>query len=106
MLPALSASEATAPKIDAVGAEIKRKAPKAKVFLVGYPTLVPQSGNGCYPLVPVLGKDVPYLRAKTVQLNAMIAARAAAAGAPLSYAYGSRRWDRQSTAAGDRPAGT
>lgn len=79
---------ATAPKIDAVVAEIKRKAPQAKVFLVGYPTLVPQSGNGCYPLVPVLPQDVPYLRAKTVQLNGMIAARAAAAGVEYIDLYG------------------
>jgi lysophospholipase L1-like esterase len=82
------AINATAPKIDAVVAEIERKAPKATVFLVGYPTLVPQSGNGCYPLVPLLSKDVPYLRAKTVELNAMIAARAAAAGVHYIDLYG------------------
>jgi lysophospholipase L1-like esterase len=79
---------ATAPKIDAIVAEIKRKAPQAEVFLVGYPTLIPQSGNGCYPLVPVLAKDVPYLRAKTVELNGMIAARAAAAGVHYIDLYG------------------
>lgn len=79
---------ATAPKIDAVVAEIERKAPQAHVFLVGYPTLVPQSGSGCYPLVPLLPKDVPYLRAKTVELNAMIAARAAAAGVNFIDLYG------------------
>lgn len=79
---------ATAAKIDAVVAEIERKAPQAHVFLVGYPTLVPQSGNGCYPLVPLLAKDVPYLRAKTVELNAMIAARAAAAGVNYIDLYG------------------
>lgn len=71
---------ATAPKVDAVLAEIKRKAPAAKTFVVGYPTVLPETGNGCYPLVPVLPSDVPYLRAKVKELNAMLAARAGAAG--------------------------
>ncbi len=71
---------ATAPKVDAVLAEIKVRAPAAKTFVVGYPTVLPETGNGCYPLVPVLPSDVPYLRAKVKELNAMLAARAAAAG--------------------------
>lgn len=82
------AINATAPKIDAVVAEIKRKAPQAHVFLIGYPTVLPQSGNGCYPLVPVLSKDVPYLRAKVVELNGMIRARATAAGVDYIDLYG------------------
>ena len=72
---------ATAPKVDAVLAQIKRRGPQAKVFVVGYPTVLPETGNGCYPVVPVLPGDVPYLRAKVKELNAMVAARAAAAGA-------------------------
>lgn len=71
---------ATAPKVDAVLAEIKVRAPQAKTFVVGYPTVLPETGSGCYPTVPVLPSDVPYLRAKVEELNAMLAARAAAAG--------------------------
>jgi len=72
---------ATAPKIDRVLKEIKRRAPRATTFVVGYPTVLPETGSGCYPLVPVLPSDVPYLRAKVKELNAMLRTRATAAGA-------------------------
>jgi lysophospholipase L1-like esterase len=72
---------ATAPKVDRVLAEAKRRAPRAKVFVVGYPTVLPATGTGCYPRVPVLPADVPYLRAKVQELNAMLKTRAAKAGA-------------------------
>ena len=72
---------ATAPKIDRVLKEIERRAPRATTFVVGYPTVLPETGSGCYPLVPVLPSDVPYLRAKVKELNAMLRTRATAAGA-------------------------
>lgn len=71
---------ATAPKIDAVLAETKRRAPNAKVFLVGYPTIVPETGSGCWPTVPIVGSDIVYLRGVAKNLNAMLRARAQAAG--------------------------
>lgn len=71
---------ATAPKVDAVLAEIHRRAPQAAVFVVGYPTILPETGSGCYPWVPLLPSDVPYLRSTAKRLNAMLADRAAAAG--------------------------
>lgn len=37
----------TAPKISQVIAEIRSRAPRAKVFMVGYPSLFPDSGVGC-----------------------------------------------------------
>jgi lysophospholipase L1-like esterase len=72
---------ATAPKIDAVLAEIKRRAPLARVFVVGYPALLPESGGGCWPIVPMVSGDVSYLRDTEKRLNAMLSERAAAAGA-------------------------
>lgn len=72
---------ATAPKIDRVLKEVKRRAPRATTFVVGYPTVLPATGTGCYPLVPIVPNDVPYLRAKVQELNAMLKARATAAGA-------------------------
>jgi len=72
---------ATAPKIDRSLREIKRRAPRAKVFVVGYPTVLPATGTGCYPRVPVLPSDVPYLRSKVQELNGMLKARATANGA-------------------------
>ena len=68
-----------APKIDAVLAGIHERAPNAKVFLVGYPALMPhEHNNGCYPYVPVLPEDAVWVREKNIELNAMLAARAAA----------------------------
>ncbi|MGW5472619.1 GDSL-type esterase/lipase family protein [Streptomyces chartreusis] len=37
----------TAPKISQVIAEIRSRAPRAKIFMVGYPSLFPDSGVGC-----------------------------------------------------------
>lgn len=68
---------ATAAKVSQVIAEIHRRAPRARVFMVGYPSLFPDSGVGCTsPSVPIAAGDFAYLRDKTKSLNAMIAGRA------------------------------
>ncbi|HEX7290371.1 MAG TPA: SGNH/GDSL hydrolase family protein [Conexibacter sp.] len=72
---------ATAPKVDAVIAAIHAASPDARVHVVGYPVILPASGFGCWPTVPITPTDVPYLRAKELELNAMLAGRAAADGA-------------------------
>ncbi|MGI8756629.1 MAG: SGNH/GDSL hydrolase family protein [Acidimicrobiales bacterium] len=71
--------DAAAPNVDRALAGVKQKGPQAKVFLIGYPTIIPETGNGCYPLVPILGSDTVYLRGVAKYLNSMLAARAAAA---------------------------
>ena len=68
-------------KVDRSLAAINARAPRATVFMVGYPTVLPNTGTGCYPTVPVLPGDVVYLRAKVRELNATLQARAEAAGA-------------------------
>lgn len=72
---------AAQPKVEAVLDGIEAYSPDAKVFVVGYPTILPDSGSGCWPSVPIGPTDVAYLRAKTRQLNAMLASAAAAKGA-------------------------
>jgi hypothetical protein len=72
---------ATAGDIDAVLVEAKRRAPRAKVFLVGYPTIIPETGNGCWPTVPIVASDVVYLRGIAKALNTMLQQRAVANGA-------------------------
>jgi lysophospholipase L1-like esterase len=72
---------ATAPKVDAVIAAIHARSPSARVHVVGYPVILPASGSGCWPSVPILPTDVSYLRAKETELNTMLATRAAADGA-------------------------
>lgn len=69
------------PRIARALDEVKRRAPDAKVFVVGYPAILPESGS-CWSLFsPIVAADVPYLRGVLRDLNAEIAARAAAAGA-------------------------
>lgn len=72
---------ATAPKIDQVLVETKKRAPNAKVFVVGYPTIIPETGSGCWPTVPIVPSDITYLRGVAKNLNAMLKARATANGA-------------------------
>jgi hypothetical protein len=74
---------ATAPKVDAVLDGIKARSPAAKVFVVNYAAIFPETGFGCWPQMPIGFGDVPYLRAKQKELNAMLATQAAANGAAL-----------------------
>lgn len=77
-----------ADRVDAVLAEVRRRAPAARVYLVGYPAILPDSGTGCWSVLPIVAADVPYLRDKARELNAMLAARAAAGGATFVDTYG------------------
>jgi lysophospholipase L1-like esterase len=63
---------ATAPKVAAVLDGIRTRSPHAKVFVLGYLDILPDSGQGCYPQMPITDGDVPYLVAKEKQLNSMI----------------------------------
>jgi hypothetical protein len=74
---------AAAPKVAAVLAGIKSRSPSARVLVVNYAAILPESGRGCWPQVPLAYADVPYLRAKEHELNAMVATQASAAGATL-----------------------
>ncbi|MCP3798313.1 SGNH/GDSL hydrolase family protein [Allokutzneria sp. A3M-2-11 16] len=78
--------EAAAPKVNDVLAELKRRAPKAKVVMVGYPRLVPAS-IGCFPTVPIAFGDVEYLDGLQRKLNSTLAAQAAANGVPFVDVY-------------------
>jgi len=72
---------ATGPRVAATLAQIHRRAPGARIYVVGYPSILPGAGVGCWPVLPFTFGDVPWLRAKQAELNAMLAARAAAGGA-------------------------
>jgi lysophospholipase L1-like esterase len=75
--------EATAPLVAAVIQGIHARSPKARVLFVNYAAILPDSGPGCWPQMPITDGDVPYVRAKQKELNAMVAAQAAANGAEL-----------------------
>lgn len=73
------AEEITAdgPVVGAALARIHVLSPSAKVFVVGYPDILPQSGN-CWPRVPLTSGDVSYLNGVEKDLNAMLSSRASA----------------------------
>jgi hypothetical protein len=78
---------AAAPKVGAALQAIHADAPNARVFLVGYPAILPNSGSGCWPLVPIAFGDVPYLRGVEKALNSMLATVAAANNARFVDTY-------------------
>jgi hypothetical protein len=82
----------TAPKVDAVLDGIRaRTSPTTKVMVVNYAAILPHEGPGCWPVVPISDGDVPYVRAKQVELNDMLAQQAAANGAILVDWYAASR---------------
>ncbi|MEY2405868.1 MAG: hypothetical protein QOG39_784 [Acidimicrobiaceae bacterium] len=69
---------AVGPELGKALRDIHAKAPHAQVFVVSYPTALPDNGVACWPYVPILPEDMPYLVAKYKEMNAMLAAQAAA----------------------------
>ena len=64
-------------RLDDVLDEVHRRAPGARVLLVGYPSVLPAEGPGCYPVVPYTAGDVEYLRGILTKLNEAVADAAA-----------------------------
>lgn len=76
------------PEIGKVVAEAKKRSPNGMVALVGYPSLVPDSGTSCRSArVPFADKDFAYLRDTTVRLNNAISEQAQASGAKYIDLY-------------------
>jgi hypothetical protein len=78
---------ATAPKVAAVIQGIHARSPSARVVVVAYEPILPETGSGCWPQVPLAWADVPYLRATEKRLNTMLAGVAAANGARYADTY-------------------
>jgi len=79
------------PRLDAVLDGIISRSPSAKVFVVGYPDILPEDKAQflqCRPVLPVATGDIPYLRDKVEKLlNSTIRARAIAHGAVYVNTY-------------------
>jgi hypothetical protein len=78
--------------VGAAIAGIFTRAPSARVFVLGYPAIVPESDAvtataTCWPQLPVSPQDIPWLRGIEKELNAMIASAAAANGATYVDIY-------------------
>jgi lysophospholipase L1-like esterase len=78
---------ATAPKVAAVLNAVHAAAPGARVIVVGYTAILPDSGLGCWPVVPISYGDVSYLRGVEKALNSMLAGTAAANNATYVDVY-------------------
>jgi hypothetical protein len=70
--------EAVGPSVSNVLQEIRRRSPQAKIFVVGYPAILPESTTlfaACQATLPIAAGDVPYLRDKVEKrLNGVIKA--------------------------------
>ncbi|WP_236653235.1 SGNH/GDSL hydrolase family protein [Streptacidiphilus melanogenes] len=62
-------------------AAIHRRAPHARVYVVGYPAILPADGGACASGLAMTPGDVAYLRVKEQHLNTMLRQRAQAGGA-------------------------
>ncbi|HEX8752138.1 MAG TPA: SGNH/GDSL hydrolase family protein [Solirubrobacterales bacterium] len=78
---------ATAPKVAGVLEDIHTFSPHARIYVLNYPAIFPETGYGCWPQLPLGFEDVPYLRSVEKNLNSMLATEAAAHGATLVNWY-------------------
>ncbi|WP_405876140.1 MULTISPECIES: SGNH/GDSL hydrolase family protein [unclassified Streptomyces] len=60
--------------------EVRRRAPEARVYIVGYPAILPAKNSGCGREMGLAPGDVAYLHEKEQELNTVLRARARAAG--------------------------
>lgn len=80
--------EAAGVRLTGVLHDIERRAPEARVFVVGYPAILPAEGAaGCGRAMGLAPGDVGFLRQQEQQLNAMLRSRAHAAGASYVDTY-------------------
>ncbi len=73
-----AAIRATRPKVDGVLRAIHKRSPRAHVYVVGYPDVLPQSGPGCWPFIPLTPTDVAYINGIEMKLDEMLRDSAAA----------------------------
>ncbi|NKI40157.1 SGNH/GDSL hydrolase family protein [Streptomyces physcomitrii] len=91
---------AWAPQLGAALDEIHRRAPRARVFVVGYGDYIRQ--GGCWPTQPIWARDGDYLQRSVDKLSAALRDQAAAHGASFVDAYAATRGHDACAAPGDR----
>jgi hypothetical protein len=74
------------PVVGAMLHQVHTISPQAKVFVVGYPDILPQSGN-CWPTVPLTTGDTAYLNGVEKELNSMLSSEAGSNGATYVDTY-------------------
>ncbi len=78
--------KADGPVVGAALHQVHVLSPSAKLLVVGYPDILPQSGN-CWPTVPLTTGDTAYVNNVEKELDAMLSSEAAANGAVYVDTY-------------------
>jgi len=68
--------------------QIKDRARRARVYVVGYPDLLPSSGSGCADTLGITPGDIAFLNDEELRLNAELRQAAQAAGDGYVDTYG------------------
>lgn len=61
-------------------AQIKGRSPRARVYVVGYPDLLPAGGGGCGAALGITAGDIAFLDQEELRLNGVLREAARAAG--------------------------
>ncbi|MEV6546384.1 SGNH/GDSL hydrolase family protein [Streptomyces sp. NPDC051665] len=77
----------TGERLTRVLAEVRRRAPEARVYVVSYPAILPADSADCGREMSLAPGDVTFLREKEQQLNTMLRQRASEAGAGYVDTY-------------------
>ncbi|WP_328748527.1 SGNH/GDSL hydrolase family protein [Streptomyces sp. NBC_00285] len=80
-------TEAAGAKLAGALGEIRRRAPEARVYVVGYPAILPSDADRCGREMSLAPGDVTFLREQEQRLNAELRKRAEAAGAAYVDTY-------------------
>ena len=79
--------DTAATRVSAALDEIRKRSPKARVYVVGYPAILPDGSTDCSRAMGLAPGDVSYLREKEQDLNTMLKREAKAAGAGYVDTY-------------------
>ena len=84
--------------------DVRSRAPLARVFVIGYPDIVPPNGRGCWPMLPFSSPDLDYVRSIEADLNDTLSSDASAAGDRLRQ-HGDPERSPQRVHVGHHPVG-
>ncbi|WP_307532023.1 GDSL-type esterase/lipase family protein [Streptomyces umbrinus] len=66
---------------------MRQRAPKAHIYIIGYPAILPPGDTGCGRTLPLAPGDIAYLREREHQLNKVLRLQAHTAGATYVDTY-------------------
>jgi hypothetical protein len=72
--------QAVAGQLTETLSQIRHRTPRARVYVVGYPDLLPSSGDTCGDTLGITPGDIAFLNNEELRLNGVLRQAAAAAG--------------------------